>query len=198
MTTENKARRDERDARWDAGEDIVEIDADFAARDQREAEAQRLGMDPASLRGDRGRVHRGGEGGGPPGGVAPAPRWVPRSITGGAGMTAPTEAEIRAYMESYLPDNWSVGVDDLRELEQVAEDAPAVSAAFEGLIDSHHVTDDDFGVFTKAHTAALQALMPAVSAALRPLMIEAQVRAAVRFFEHYPDAPLAKPEPVPA
>jgi hypothetical protein len=101
-------------------------------------------------------------------------------------MTAPTEAEIRAYMESYPADNWTVDLEDLG-------DYPGQSSMpFEELIDGERVTNDDFHVYLEAHREALRALLPALNETLRPLVIEAQVRAAVRFFEHYPDAPLAK------
>lgn len=89
-------------------------------------------------------------------------------------MTAPTEAEIRAYMEAYPAPTLEVG--DLG-------DYPDETFAFEEFIDSE---------FTHAHHEALLALMPAITAALRPFMIEARMLAAVRFFEHYPDAPRAK------
>jgi hypothetical protein len=105
-------------------------------------------------------------------------------------MTAPTEAEIRAYMETALAD-WTI--DTGRVLDDLDE-----SGAFERFIANDHVTDDDFGVYVSAHNGEVRDLVPAMTAALRPFIIEAQVRGAVRFFEHYPNAPLAKREPVTA
>jgi hypothetical protein len=101
-------------------------------------------------------------------------------------MTTPTEAEIRVYMETYMAD-WSIA-----DEPRILEDLKSQSDGFELLIESEHVTDDDFHVWGNAQDEELDALVPAMSAVLRPFIIEAQVRAAVRFFEHYPDAPLAK------
>lgn len=94
-------------------------------------------------------------------------------------MTGPSEAEIRDAIESKL-SGWTLNVarDDFNDTK-----------AFDRLIDGDHVTDDDYSVFSDAHTEALRDLSPAMAAALRPFLIEAQVRAAMRFFEHYPDAP---------
>lgn len=101
--------------------------------------------------------------------------------------TTPTEAEIRAYMETALAD-WEIAG------TRILDDLKGDSQAFEEFIASEHVIDEDFHVFGTAFDKALDDAEPAMSAALRPLMIEAQVQAAVRFFEHYPEAPLAKPQ----
>ena len=106
-------------------------------------------------------------------------------------MTAPTEAEIRAYVESSMAD-WSIADDG-----RILSDLTLQAGGFEQLVASEHITDDDFGVYTDALHDEFEAIVPDLSAALRPLMVEAEVRAAVRFFEHYPDAPLAK-QPVSA
>ena len=105
-------------------------------------------------------------------------------------MTAPTEAEIRAFMESNMGD-WTLDTNT----DEFSESA----SAFQAFVDGRHITDDDLGVFIAAHVKALRAFTPAIVEALRPFLIEANVRGAMAFFEHYPDAPLAKrAEPVTA
>ena len=106
-------------------------------------------------------------------------------------MTAPTEAEIRTFMEAYPTDNWKLEYDMIR-------DFAAEASAFEDFIESERITDDDFDVFGDAHRAEIKAIMPALNAAVRPLLIEAQVRATLRFFDRFPNAPRAVREPVSA
>jgi hypothetical protein len=100
----------------------------------------------------------------------------------------PTEAEIRAYLESLPVDHWALNDHD----DQWTHYATFCAGAFEGYIESERVTDDEFGVFSDAHQEEADAMLPAITAAIRPLMIEAQVRAAMRFFERFPDVPRAK------
>ena len=107
-------------------------------------------------------------------------------------MTAPTEVEIRTFMETYDADNWKLDYDTIRD--RAAEG----SGAFEDFIESDRITDDDFGVFSDAHTAEIRAIMPALNAAVRPLLIEAQVRATLAFFARFPNAPRAVRERVSA
>ena len=105
-------------------------------------------------------------------------------------MTTPSEAEIRAFLDSYL----SVWTFEDHELDNWTTRA---SVGFEEFIAGEHITDDDFGVFCDAHRRALRDAIPGLSSALRPILLEAQVRAAVAFFENFPNAPLAR-EAVPA
>ena len=103
-------------------------------------------------------------------------------------MTAPTEAEIRAYMENYRADNWTLDGDALVHY------VSAAAQAFEDYTPS--LPDSEYLVFSDAYDEEIAAILPAINAAVIPLVIEAQVRATVRFFEHFPNAPRA--EPVPA
>jgi hypothetical protein len=103
--------------------------------------------------------------------------------TGSAGRTTPTEADIRAYVETHMAD-WTIW-------GHVVDDLKSESDPFEDFVDIEHITDADFDVWAVAHDAELEALVPAMSAALRPFLVDAHVRAAVGFFERFPNAPLA-------
>ena len=105
-------------------------------------------------------------------------------------MTAPTEAEIRTFIEAYPADNWKLDYDAI--VTYVGQ----ATSAFQDYIESDRITDEDFDVFDNAHRAEIKAMMPALNAALRPLMIDAQVRATIRFFERFPNAPRAVREAV--
>jgi hypothetical protein len=105
-----------------------------------------------------------------------------------ATATAPTEAEIRAYMEHYPAENWEIASDALD-----GDPTNATGSAFDAFVESERITDDDYGVFIAALREEIEAIAPAVNAFLRPLLIDAQVRATVRFFERFPDAPRAEP-----
>lgn len=105
--------------------------------------------------------------------------------------TAPTEAEIRERIAAY-------GMPALTSDASIENYVTDAARAFDAVVETERVTDDDFYVFTRALTAETEALLPAIEAAVRPLIIEAQVRAASRFLERFPDAPRAAAEPMPA
>ena len=97
--------------------------------------------------------------------------------------TAPSEATIRAHIEASLADGLELS-------DQVEDRLGEARCAFETFVAGHHITDDDFYVYTDAAMAALHARMPDIEAALRPILVDVQTEAAVAFFRHFPDAPL--------
>jgi hypothetical protein len=103
----------------------------------------------------------------------------------------PTEATIRAHVAASLTD-------DLQLDPEVEDRLSEVRCAFEGIIDGDHITDEDYSVYSRAALVALRARMPDIEAALRPILVDVQTEAVVAFFRHFPDAPLAEREPVPA
>ena len=184
MTAKNRtggaALRRERDDRWDAGETIAAIDADFAARgiDPR-------GLDPRNRAAKAQKTaYRTPE--------AKFRTFVREVVTEGLDArgvtgTAPSQAEIREHIEGSLHEDATLGG---RMYDVIGECAGAVEALY------------DLEDFRPSETAALDRCIATAINGLRRQFLEdlaeAVVGAAVGFAAEHPDAPRAVREPVPA
>jgi hypothetical protein len=106
-------------------------------------------------------------------------------------MTAPTQEEIRAHVEATLAG-------PLELAEEVQWRIGEVRDALDGFVRCDRITDEDYGVYSDTAFDDLRARMPEIEAAIRPILVDVQTEAIVAFFNHFPDAPLAKREAVPA